>query len=78
MDRFSFPPLLKASSKSLTLKIGMEIHGLSAKLGFDQDPFVQTALVAMYAACGRILVARTVFDRMSHRDIVSWTSMIDG
>ncbi|XP_047319329.1 pentatricopeptide repeat-containing protein At4g14820 [Impatiens glandulifera] len=78
LDRFSFPPLLKASSKSLTFKIGIEIHGLSVKLGFDGDPFVQTALVAMYAACGRILVARSVFDRMSHRDVVTWSTMIDG
>ena len=78
MDRFTFPPLLKAVSKASALAEGMEIHGLAAKLGFDSDPFVETGLVGMYAACGRILEARLVFDKMSHRDVVTWSIMIDG
>lgn len=32
----------------------------------------------MYAACGRIMDARLVFDKMSHRDVVTWNIMIDG
>ncbi|KAL7251773.1 hypothetical protein ACSBR1_013601 [Camellia fascicularis] len=78
VDRFSLPALLKASSRASALIEGMEIHGLASKLGFDEDPFVQTALVGMYAACGRILDARMVFDKMSHRDVVSWSIMLDG
>nr|POE82932.1 pentatricopeptide repeat-containing protein [Quercus suber] len=78
VDRFTFPPLLKAVSKASALAEGMEIHGLAAKLGFDSDPFVETGLVGMYAACGRILEARLVFDKMSHRDVVTWSIMIDG
>ncbi|KAK9287599.1 hypothetical protein L1049_016034 [Liquidambar formosana] len=78
VDRFSFPPLLKASSRVSGLAEGMEIHGLASKLGFDLDPFVQTGLVGMYAACGRILEARLMFDKMSYRDIVTWSIMIDG
>ncbi|KAM3248986.1 pentatricopeptide repeat-containing protein [Capsicum annuum] len=56
----------------------MEIHGLGCKLGFDDDPFVQTALLGMYANCGKIEDARLVFDKMSQRDIVTWDIMIDG
>lgn len=78
MDRFSFPPLLKALSRVKSLVEGLEIHGLAAKLGFDSDPFVQTGLVRMYAACGRIAEARLMFDKMFHRDVVTWSIMIDG
>ncbi|KAL0434138.1 UNVERIFIED_CONTAM: Pentatricopeptide repeat-containing protein [Sesamum latifolium] len=78
IDRFSFPPLLKAASKAMALSEGKMIHGLAAKLGFDSDPFVETALVGMYAACGLISEARLVFDKMSYKDVVSWTIMIDG
>ena len=78
MDRFSFPPLLKALSRVKSLVEGLEIHGLAAKLGFDSDPFVQTGLVRMYAACGRIEEARLMFDKMFHRDVVTWSIMIDG
>lgn len=78
VDRFSFPPLLKAASRALALREGVEIHGLVCKVGFDSDPFIQTALLGMYATCGKIDDARLVFDKMSHRDIVTWDIMIDG
>ena len=35
-------------------------------------------LVRMYSGCGRIMEARLVFDKMSHRDVVTWSIMIDG
>lgn len=78
LDRFSFPPLLKAVSRASALAEGIEIHGLAWKLGFDSDPFVQTVLVRMYAACGRVMDARLMFDKMSNRDVVAWSIMIDG
>lgn len=78
LDRFSFPPALKAATKVRGSVEGMAIHGLAAKFGFDSDPFVQTGLVGMYAACGRVMDARLAFDRMSHRDVVAWNIMIDG
>lgn len=78
IDRFVFPPLLKAASKAFALCEGKTIHGLASKFGFDSDPFVQTALVGMYASCKQIQDARLVFDKMSYRDVVTWTIMIDG
>lgn len=78
LDRFSFPPLLRGVSKASALNEGLEIHGLASKLGFDSDPFIQTGLIGMYAACGRIRDARLLFDKMSHRDVVTWNIMIDG
>lgn len=78
LDRFSFPPLLRGVSKASALNEGLEIHGLASKLGFDSDPFIQTGLIGMYAACGQIIEARLLFDKMSHRDVVTWNIMIDG
>ena len=78
VDRFSFPPLLKALSRVNFLVEGLEIHGLAAKLGFDSDPFVQTGLIRMYASRGRIAEARLMFDKMFHRDVIAWSIMIDG
>lgn len=78
VDRYSFPPLLKAASKSMALSEGKMVHGLASKMGFDCDPFVETALVGMYASCGQISEARMLFDKMSYRDVVTWNIMIDG
>lgn len=78
VDRFSLPPLLKAAARVEGLFEGMQLHGLGAKLDFDSDPFVQTGLVGMYAACERVEDARLMFDKMSHRDVVTWSIMFDG
>nr|XP_043621750.1 pentatricopeptide repeat-containing protein At4g14820 [Erigeron canadensis] len=77
-DSFSIPPLLKASTRVKALTEGKEIHGFCFKMEFGSDPFVQTGLVGMYAACGHIDDARKLFDKMSQRDIVAWNIMIHG
>ncbi|PWA85268.1 tetratricopeptide-like helical domain, DYW domain protein [Artemisia annua] len=78
IDNFSFPSLLKACTRVSALSEGMELHGFALKMDFVSDPFVQTGLVAMYAACSHIEDARLVFDNMSNRDIVAWNIMING
>ncbi|KAF8407956.1 hypothetical protein HHK36_007096 [Tetracentron sinense] len=39
---------------------------------------ILTALIDMYAKCGRIDCAKRVFNRISERDVFMWTSMISG
>lgn len=39
---------------------------------------VWNALVDMYVKCGNVSEARLVFNRMSQKDVVTWTSMING
>uniref|UniRef100_A0A7N0TEK2 DYW domain-containing protein n=1 Tax=Kalanchoe fedtschenkoi TaxID=63787 RepID=A0A7N0TEK2_KALFE len=77
VDRFCFPPVLKALARVEGLREGMEVHGVAVKLGLESDAFVQTALVGLYGACGRVLDARLVFDKMCHRDVVAWSIMIE-
>ncbi|XP_078429841.1 pentatricopeptide repeat (PPR) superfamily protein [Wolffia australiana] len=76
LDRFSFPPLLRAMARAGLS--GRAAHGLAAKLGFESDGFVQTGLVRVYSAAGVVDDARRVFDRMPCRDAVAWAVMIDG
>ncbi|KAF6144581.1 hypothetical protein GIB67_006073 [Kingdonia uniflora] len=78
VDRFSFPPLLKATVRVRGLFEGMEIHGLVCKMGFVYDPYIQTGLVGMYGQCGCVLEARLLFDKMPERDVVAWSVMLDG
>lgn len=78
VDRFSFPLVLKAAGRVKAVDEGIMVHGLVVKMGLTDDSFVETGLVGMYAFCGEIDCARKVFDRMSERDIVTWSIMIDG
>ncbi|KAI9186938.1 hypothetical protein LWI28_022490 [Acer negundo] len=76
VDSFTVPTVLKACSLLQLTQLGKEIHGFAIKNGLDCDVFVSNASIKMYAECGCIVSARLVFDEMSSRDIVSWSTMI--
>jgi pentatricopeptide repeat protein len=75
-DSKTFSSVLPACASIATLEQGMEIHGEIIRSGFQTDVSVGSALVDMHAKCGNIDKARALFDRMTSRNAVSWTSMI--
>eukprot|EP01018_Ginkgo_biloba_P018692 Gb_36085 [translate_table: standard] len=77
-DKFTYPFLLTACATLLALEEGKEIHAHIIKTGFESDVFVGNSLVALYAKCQSIDIARHLFDGMSHRSVVSWNAMIAG
>lgn len=72
-DFYTFPFVLKAGGR---LQIGREIHSLIIKIGLDDDIYVQNGLISFYGGLGSVWIARQVFDEMTERDLVSWSSMI--
>lgn len=77
-DKFTFPFLLSACSKIMAPSEGVQVHGVVVKMGLEKDIFVRNSLIHFYAECGDIILARKVFDRMLDRNVVSWTSLING
>ncbi|KAI5063600.1 hypothetical protein GOP47_0022147 [Adiantum capillus-veneris] len=69
---------LKACSQTGQLIEGRLIHSYIIKSGLQSDIVVQNTLVDMYARCGSIEEAHTVFGGMSTHDVVSWGSLIAG
>ena len=51
-NNFTFPFVLKVCARLLDLQLGVKIHTLVVKAGFDYDVFVKTSLVCLYAKCG--------------------------
>ncbi|XP_057870779.1 putative pentatricopeptide repeat-containing protein At1g68930 isoform X2 [Cryptomeria japonica] len=74
----TFVSILPACAKMGALEQGVEIHQSIIESGFLSDVVVVSALVDMYAKCGRIHKARELFDKMFQRDAVSWSVMIAG
>eukprot|EP01018_Ginkgo_biloba_P002632 Gb_30097 [translate_table: standard] len=74
----TFASVLPACANLAALQQGMEIHKEIIRNGFESDVFVQNALVDMYAKCGSIEKARDLFDKIHHRNVISWTTMIAG
>lgn len=62
-----------------SLSFGSTLHAQARKHGYDiNDVMVGTALIDMYAKCGRVGLARLIFDQMGVRNLVTWNTMIDG
>ncbi|OVA19541.1 Pentatricopeptide repeat [Macleaya cordata] len=77
-DQFTFPRVLKACAGLGSIQIGEAIHRDIVRSGFGSDGFVLNALVDMYAKCGDIVKARKVFNKIVHRDSISWNSILTG
>lgn len=76
-DKHTFPSLLKALSMCRNQN-PFQFCAQILKFGLVSDRFVQNSLVSALANCGRVDVARQVFDEMGTRDVISWTALIDG
>ncbi|XP_068662639.1 pentatricopeptide repeat-containing protein At5g48910-like [Aristolochia californica] len=75
-DHYTLPFVLKACGHLVIPKTGQQIQSLSAKLGLDDDIFVQNALIGMYSNCGLVEPAQKSFAEMPQPDIVSWSTLI--
>ncbi|KAF5737885.1 pentatricopeptide repeat-containing protein [Tripterygium wilfordii] len=55
---------------------GGQLHGYVVKSGFEQEVYVGTTLVDYYAKIGSTDEARMVFDSLSVKTTVTWTTII--
>ncbi|XP_047311054.1 putative pentatricopeptide repeat-containing protein At5g09950 [Impatiens glandulifera] len=78
LDSFTFATVLSACASVSMLERGMEIHGCSIRACLESDVVVGSALVDMYAKCGRIDYAVRFFDSMPFRNLYTWNAMISG
>lgn len=74
----TFPFLVKECTKKDGGGLGLSVHGQIIKFGFHGDLFVQNSLICLYSAWGVLDTARSMFDEMPNRDVVSWNSLITG
>ncbi|XP_072986635.1 pentatricopeptide repeat-containing protein At1g20230-like [Typha latifolia] len=74
----TIPCVLPAFANIAALMHGRSVHCFSLRKGFLCDVYVGSALLDMYAKCGRIKDAQTIFDAMPSRNVVSWNAMVGG
>ncbi|GMH01902.1 hypothetical protein Nepgr_003741 [Nepenthes gracilis] len=75
---YTFPMVLKSLAKVSALREGQEVHCWVIKNGFKSEPFVGTTLIDMYSSGGESGQAYKVFGEMPVRNVVAWTSIING
>ncbi|KAG4981051.1 hypothetical protein JHK82_034298 [Glycine max] len=77
-DYYTVSTVIAALANQGAVAIGMQIHALVVKLGFETERLVCNSLISMLSKSGMLRDARVVFDNMENKDSVSWNSMIAG
>lgn len=75
-DAVTVSSVLSACAQSGRLDIGREVHSLINRKGIELNQFVSNALIDMYAKCGDLENATSVFESLSLRSVACWNSMI--
>jgi pentatricopeptide repeat domain-containing protein 1 len=74
----TFVGVLKACADMITIEEGTSVHQQIIQSGLEFDIFVGSSLVHMYAKCESMEDAWIIFNKMSHQNVVTWTTMILG
>ncbi|CAF2047232.1 pentatricopeptide repeat-containing protein At3g53360, mitochondrial-like [Brassica napus] len=77
-DHITMGNLLRACVEISSLKLGSQVHCYNLKTGLVLEQFITNGLIDMYAKCGSLEQARSIFDSMDNKDVVSWSSLIVG
>ncbi|KAH9671779.1 pentatricopeptide repeat-containing protein [Citrus sinensis] len=77
-NEFIFGSVFSACSSLLHHECGRQIHGICIKFGLGGDIFAGCSLCDMYARCGLLDFARTVFNEIESPDLASWNAIIAG
>ncbi|KAH7445373.1 hypothetical protein KP509_01G005300 [Ceratopteris richardii] len=72
-----FVALLKACAALKDIQTGLRLHvELSSICMSENNVFIISILMDMYTKCGRLPLARQVFQRSAIQDVVTWTTLI--
>ncbi|CAK8544825.1 unnamed protein product [Lathyrus sativus] len=76
INEVTFLSAIQACSNLGYLDKGKWVHHKIIVTGNQNDVYINTSLVDMYAKCGDLQTARRVFDSILEKSVVSWSTMI--
>ncbi|CAA7024219.1 unnamed protein product [Microthlaspi erraticum] len=77
-DAITIASLLAGCSQLCCLNFGKKLHGYTLRNSLENEKFVCTALIDMYAKCGNVVLAESVFKSVKAPCTATWNSMISG
>ncbi|XP_057773856.1 LOW QUALITY PROTEIN: pentatricopeptide repeat-containing protein At5g13270, chloroplastic [Salvia miltiorrhiza] len=76
LNRFMYTSVFQVCSAFADLSMGSQAHGDAIKRGLVSYLYGESAMITMYAKCGRLDYAYRAFESMDAPDTVAWTAMI--
>ncbi|XP_022774177.1 pentatricopeptide repeat-containing protein At3g26782, mitochondrial-like [Durio zibethinus] len=70
--------VIRACSILASLNQARILHGVIVRCFLESQLVLDTAVLDLYVKCGSLAYARTVFDKMKEKNIISWSTMIRG
>jgi pentatricopeptide repeat protein len=70
--------VLQACGVLKNVELGREVHALALEKGFWGNVVVRNALLDMYVKCGQMKEAQLLMNGMNEKDVVTWTTLING
>ncbi|XP_048434846.1 putative pentatricopeptide repeat-containing protein At3g25970 [Pyrus x bretschneideri] len=77
-DGYTFGSILKGVACACRCDLGQQVHSTIVKTGYVGNVYSGSALLDMYAKCGRVEEAYVVFKSLPERNSVSWNALIAG
>ncbi|KAL0756248.1 hypothetical protein Bca101_093916 [Brassica carinata] len=78
IDAYTLVALLSSCAHVSALNMGVMLHRKACDVRCEGSVYVGNALIDMYAKCGSLENAVSVFNGMRKRDVTTWNSMIMG
>lgn len=77
-NEYTFTCMIKSFAGASALRQGLKTHALLIKNGWIGSSMLRTGLIDMYFKCGKVKLARLVFEEIDDKDIVVWGAMLAG
>ncbi|OAY62584.1 Pentatricopeptide repeat-containing protein [Ananas comosus] len=78
IDKITLTTLLSACAGSGALDQGRWVHAYIDRHKIEVDAHLSTALVDMYAKCGKVDLAYSIFKDSKDKEVFSWNAMLGG
>lgn len=78
LNEFMYTSIFQVCSAFADFSFGSQAHGDAIKRGLVSYLYGESAMITMYAKCGRLDYAYKAFESMDAPDTVAWTAMIAG
>ncbi|GMP49933.1 hypothetical protein CsSME_00016744 [Camellia sinensis var. sinensis] len=77
-DSTTLAHVIQSYAQAKQFSKGKQLHAQLICIGYPLCTFLTNHLLTLYAKCGQLDHSVQLFDKMPHRNLVSWTTMISG